>query len=193
MKKLLTILGSITIITTTSTAVIACKNIKQLEFKNKETEQDKKESKESRDEKQKEKANESEKNLSNRENEMQGDQPKNNNYQSSRTRKETFGLIKKYGKEFFDLLLLVGEKAEKIDNDKNVYLLSIGAAISKSYKNLEKYHTLEEFEKQLKTTIGKTGKSSEEFISNLEKEWDRIIREYEKERENILSILKSLK
>ncbi|ADK69848.1 lipoprotein [Mycoplasma mycoides subsp. mycoides] len=76
MKKLLTILGSIILITTTSFSVIACKNIKQLEFKNKETEEDKKESKESRDDKQKEKANES-KNDSKPNEHPQGDQPHN--------------------------------------------------------------------------------------------------------------------
>ncbi|WP_237719246.1 lipoprotein [Mycoplasma mycoides] len=76
MKKLLTILGSIILITTTSTAVIACKNIKQLEFKNKETEQDKKESIGSTDDKQKEKANESE-NDSKPNEHGQGDQPHN--------------------------------------------------------------------------------------------------------------------
>ncbi|QVK03036.1 lipoprotein [Mycoplasma mycoides] len=201
MKKLLTILGSIILITTTSTAVIACKNINQLELKNKETKQDKKEEKsnesmsnhknEQLDESINDKESENHSNTEN--NEIQGDQSKENNEESIRNRKENFNLIKKYGKEFIDLLTSLGEKVESIDNNSNQHLLMVGGNIAKIYQDLMKYDSLDKLEKELKNILEKSGKSFNDFISDLEKDWDKVVKDYEKERETILSILKSLK
>ncbi|EXU60269.1 lipoprotein [Mycoplasma mycoides] len=201
MKKLLTILGSITLITTTSTAVIACKNIKQLELKNKETEQeDKKESIESTDDNQKEKTNESE-NDSKPNEHPQGDQPHNaqpfdlprkNNKELVKNNKMNFDLIKKYGKEFSELFSsLPKDKAEKISEDpKNTNGLTIAGKILKFYEELKSYSNFDTFKSKLKEKFNKSESEFSNFISTLEKDWTKIVKNYENERENILKLLK---
>ncbi|QVJ95736.1 lipoprotein [Mycoplasma mycoides] len=195
MKKLLTILGSIILITTTSTAVIACKNINQQEVKNKETEQDKKES---TDDKQKEKANESENDSKSNEH-SQGDQPHNtqpsdlprkNNEELVKNNKMNFDLIKKYGKEFIDLLTSLGEKAEKISEDpENIKVLTLARELSKAYEDLKKYSNFDNFQSELKQKLNKSETEFSDFISNLEKYWNKIVKDYENEREMILKLL----
>ncbi|QVK06248.1 lipoprotein [Mycoplasma mycoides] len=200
MKKLLAILGSIILIITTSTAVIACKNIKQLEFKNKETEQDKKESIESTDDKQKEKANESE-NDSKPNGYPQGDQPHNdqpsdlprkNNEELVKNNKMNFDLIKKYGKEFSELFSsLPKDKAEKISEDpKNTNGLTAAGKILKAYEELKSYSNFDNFQSKLKEQLNKSESEFSDFISTLEKDWTKIVKDYENERENILKLLK---
>ncbi|ACU78466.1 lipoprotein [Mycoplasma mycoides] len=199
MKKLLTILGSIILITTTSTAVIACKNINQQEVKNKETEQkDKKESIESTDDKQKERANKSE-NDSKPNEHPQGDQPHNaqpsdlprkNNEELVKNNKMNFDLIKKYGKEFIDLLTSLGEKAEKISEDpENIKVLTLARELSKAYEDLKKYSNFDTFQSELKQKLNKSETELSDFISNLEKYWNKIVKDYENEREKILKVL----
>ncbi|QVJ96583.1 lipoprotein [Mycoplasma mycoides subsp. capri] len=200
MKKLLTILGSIILITTTSTAVIACKNIKQLELKNKKTEQDKKESIESIDNKQKEKAKESE-NDSKPNGYPQGDQPHNdqpsdlprkNNEELVKNSKINFDLIKKYGKEFSELFSSLPEdKAEKISADpKNTNGLTIAGKILNAYEELNSYSNFDDFQSKLKEKLNKSESEFSNFISTLEKDWTKIVKDYENEKENILKLLK---
>ncbi|QVK07121.1 lipoprotein [Mycoplasma mycoides] len=200
MKKLLTILGSIILITTTSTAVIACKNIRQLELKNKETKQDKKESIESTDDKQKEKANESG-NASKSNEQPQGDQPHNvkpsdlprkNNEELVKNNKMNFDFIKKYGKEFSELFSSLPEdKAEKISADpNNTNGLTVAGKILNAYEELKSYSNFDDFQSKLKEKLNKSESEFSNFISTLEKDWTKIVKDYENEKENILKLLK---
>ncbi|MDP4040161.1 lipoprotein [Mycoplasma mycoides] len=193
MKKLLTILGSIILITTTSTAVIACKNINQQEVKNKETKQDKKESIESTDDKQKEKANESE-NDSKPNGHSQGDQPHNDQPSDlpRKNNKMNFDLIKKYGKEFSELFSSLPEdKAEKISADpNNTNGLTVAGKILNAYEELKSYSNFDDFQSKLKEKLNKSESEFSNFISTLEKDWTKIVKDYENEKENILKLLK---
>lgn len=201
MKKLLTILGSITLITTTSTAVIACKNINQQEIKNKETEQDKKESKESTDDKQKEKANESENDLKPNEH-PQGDQPHNaqpsdlprkNNEELVKNNKMNFYLIKKYGLEINNLLESSKNKIEELVKKPELgKVFKLISNLIQLYQELNKFDTLDKFANALKSQLeNKQPKISyDEFLNEIFMQWQETITEYDKERDTILKLLK---
>ncbi|WP_434338985.1 hypothetical protein [Mycoplasma mycoides] len=103
-----------------------------------------------------------------------------------------FDLIKKYGKEFFELFSsLPKDKAKKIsENPKNTNGLTVAGKILNVYKKLKSYSNFDNFQYKLKEELNKSGSKFSDSISTLEKDWTKIVKDYEKEKENILKILK---
>ncbi|WP_434342828.1 lipoprotein [Mycoplasma capricolum] len=174
MKKLLTIFGSISLISMTSITSIACKNIN----KSKKEEQSSKE---------KDKNKQGDNNKETKENSEQADQPK-------RTKEENFGLIKKYGAEVLGLLESLKDKIDQLyKKPENSELLKLATNIGQLYQKLGSLTTIDEFEKKFKSEYEKNkdlSKSFDEFANDLFKQWDKAVTEYEKEKDNILKILK---
>ncbi|WBX35948.1 lipoprotein [Mycoplasma capricolum] len=177
MKKLLTIFGSISLISMTSITSIACKNInssKKEEPSNKE--------------KDKNKQGDDAKN-----NAEQVDQPENSE-QPKRTKEQNFELIKKYGAEVLGLLESLKDKIDQLyKNPENSELLKLATNVGQLYKKLGGLTTIDDFEKNFKSEYEKnksSSKSFNEFANELFNQWDKTVTEYEKERDSILKILK---
>ncbi|ABC01866.1 lipoprotein [Mycoplasma capricolum] len=171
MKKLLTIFGSISLISMTSIRSIACKNINKSEKEepsNKEKDKNK-----------------------------QGDDNKEineNSEQPKRTKEENFGLIKKYGAEVFSLLESLKDKFEELyKKPENSELLKLATDIVQLYQKLDGLTTINEFEKKFKSEYEKnksSSKSFDEFSNELFEQWHKAVTEYEKQKDSILKILK---
>ncbi|WP_434329719.1 lipoprotein [Mycoplasma capricolum subsp. capricolum] len=181
MKKLLTIFGSISLISMTSLTSIACKNIN-------------KSKKEEPSNQEKDKNKQGDDNKETKENSEQADQPENSE-QPKRTKEQNFGLIKKYGAEVFSLLESLKDKFEELyKKPENSELLKLATNIGQLYQKLGGLTTIDEFEKKFKSEYEKNkdlSKSFDEFANELFKQWDKAVIEYEKERNNILMLLNS--
>ncbi|ADR24223.1 putative lipoprotein [Mycoplasma leachii PG50] len=169
MKNLLTIFGSISLISMTSITSIACKNIN-------------KSKKEEPSNKEKEKNKQADDNK----------EPKENSEQPKRTKEENFELIKKYGIEVYNLLLSL-KNDEHLSKPENSELLRLVKDISELYKGLGRFKTIDEFKNEFNSDKWKnkgSSKSSEEFLNKLFEQWDKTVTEYEKQKDSILKILK---
>ncbi|WP_434326022.1 lipoprotein [Mycoplasma leachii] len=170
MKNLLTIFGSISLISMTSITSIACKNIN-------------KSKKEERSNKEKEKNKQADDNK----------EPKENSEQPKRTKEENFVLIKKYGAEVFSLLVSLNDKFEELyKKPENSELLKLATDIGRLYKKIDGFKTIDEFEKKFKSGYKEkvSSKSFDEFSKELFEQWDKTVTEYEKQKDSILKILK---
>ncbi|WP_434323988.1 lipoprotein [Mycoplasma capricolum] len=179
MKKLLTIFGSISLISMTSITSIACKNINS----SKKEEQSSKE-------KEKNKQGDDAKDSG-----EQADEPKKDPEKPKRTKEQNFELIKKYGAEVFSLLESSKDKFEELyKKPENSELLKLATDIGQLYQKLGGLTTIDEFEKKFKSEYEKNkdlSKSFDEFANEIFKQWDKAVIEYEKERNNILMLLNS--
>ncbi|WP_434325323.1 lipoprotein [Mycoplasma capricolum] len=179
MKKLLTIFGSISLISMTSITSIACKNIN-------------KSKKEEPSNKEKDKNKQGNDNKETKENSEQADQPEKSE-QPKRTKEENFGLIKKYGAEVFSLLGSLKDKFEELyKKPENSELLKLATDIGQLYQKLDGLKTIDEFEKKFKSEYEKkvSSKSFDEFANELFEQWDKTVTKYEKQKDSILKILK---
>ncbi|WFQ90329.1 lipoprotein [Mycoplasma feriruminatoris] len=127
-------------------------------------------------------------NSSNSEEQPQSDEPQVSGETLKRTKEENFGLIKQYGSELSELLKTLDSKSEKNieDNDK----LKIVATLLQFYNNIMQYSNFSQFEEALKEKLKNGPTSIKDFINEIENELEKIIQEYEKEKNEILEILK---
>ncbi|WP_434334388.1 lipoprotein [Mycoplasma capricolum subsp. capricolum] len=180
MKKLLTIFGSISLISMTSITSIACKNINSSK-------------KEEPSNKEKEKNKQGDDNKKTKENSEQADQPENSE-QPKRTKEQNFELIKKYGAEVFSLLESLKDKFEELyKKPENSELLKLATDIVQLYQKLDGLTTINEFEKKFKSEYEKnksSSKSFDEFSNELFEQWHNAVTEYEKQKDSILKVLK---
>ncbi|WP_369024885.1 lipoprotein [Mycoplasma capricolum] len=178
MKKLLTIFGSISLISMTSITSIACKNINSSK---KEEESSKEKEKNKQDDQPKD-------------NDEQADESKKDPEKPKRTKEQNFELIKKYGAEVFSLLGSLKDKFEELyKKPENSELLKLATNVGQLYQKLGGLTTIDDFEKKFKSEYEKnksSNKSFNEFANELFNQWDKTVTEYEKERDSILKILK---
>ncbi|QIN42292.1 hypothetical protein FOY62_01685 [Mycoplasma capricolum subsp. capripneumoniae] len=176
MKKLLTIFGSISLISMTSITSIACKNINSSK---KEEQSSKEKEKNKQDYKRKD-------------NDEQADEPKKDPEKPKRTKEQNFELIKKYGAEVFSLLESLKDKFEELyKKPENSELLKLATDIGQLYQKLDGITKIDDFEKNLNLNMKKaSSKSFDEFANELFNQWDKTVTEYEKQKDNILKILK---
>ncbi|WP_434337948.1 lipoprotein [Mycoplasma capricolum] len=177
MKKLLTIFGSISLISMTSIASIACKNINKSE---KEEPSSQEKDKNKQDDQPKD-------------NDEQADEPKKDLEKPKRAKEQNFKLIKKYGKEVLNSLASLEDKIEELyKKPENSELLKLATDIGQLYQKLDGLKTIDEFEKKFKSEYEKkvSSKSLDEFSNELFEQWDKTVTEYEKQKDSILKILK---
>ncbi|QVK08776.1 lipoprotein [Mycoplasma mycoides] len=180
MKKLLTLLGLLTLITTSSAIVVACEDkTKQDTHKPNSVEESRKKEdktqKPKKQEEQKEKTKE----------EVQTDQPdSNNNYSLKRSLKENFELIKKYGREAADLIFpradLIESLRSKQDTKDTISLIS---KIISIYTEFNEYSNIEEFK----------SKSGNYNTKIKDKELDELVTKYEEQKDNISKLFEKFK
>ncbi|QVJ95737.1 lipoprotein [Mycoplasma mycoides] len=184
MKKLLTILGSVGLIATTSAAVIACgdktpqklPDIKSSEKSIKEnkekTEQPKKEDKEKQLKEENVKK-------------IQSDQSDpTNNYSFKRSLEENFKLIKKYGKEAADVIFPRADLIESFrSKEETKDTISLISKIISIYTDFNNYSNVEEFK----------SKSTKYNLTTKEKELDKLVTKYEEQKDNISKLLEKFK
>ncbi|WP_434333727.1 lipoprotein [Mycoplasma capricolum subsp. capricolum] len=201
MKKLLTIFGSISLTTTTSFLVIACKESKQFDNKITEPNNNKiddnktiKENKEKTDFKKEDKneihknklTEEVNKDKKDQEEQIQNNQPRENDqYQPKRSNEDNFRLIKEYGKEIVDFLFPEPTKLSKLYSNAGKDPLSklIGEMTS-FYSEIAKYSNIDEFQSKTKKYDFRNG--------NLYRQFDEIVTNYETQKDNIWALLKSI-
>ncbi|WFQ94500.1 lipoprotein [Mycoplasma feriruminatoris] len=218
MKKLVTILGSIGLIATTGITVVACKmpiELKQKledskkeksktekqtetpETKPKKTEHNEEQPKASEKPQNDNEHNSDDTNYSNNGNsannynselQPQGDDPRVTDGTSKRTKEQNFDLIKNYGFELSEILNSLEDRFEEIDDNGDNDSLKIAVALANSYKNIMQYSNFSEFEKALRE---KVKDSIGELTNRIEKEWEEVVDQYIKEKDNILGRLKS--
>ncbi|WP_434329720.1 lipoprotein [Mycoplasma capricolum subsp. capricolum] len=202
MNKLLTIFGSISLTTTTSFLVIACKESKQFDNKitksnnnkideNKTIKENKEKSNLKKEEDKREMnkdklTEEANKDKKDQEEQIQNDQPRENDqYQPKRSNEDNFNLIKKYGKEIVDFLFPNSEKLTKLySNVEKSYLSKLIGQVTSLYNEIAQYSDINEF--QLKTTKYNLKNG------DLYRQFDEIVTDYETQKDNIWSLLRSI-
>ncbi|WFQ94499.1 lipoprotein [Mycoplasma feriruminatoris] len=180
MKKILTILGSLYLISATGSLVVACKtpqeiknNLRELnnDVPKNEKQNKKEENQESEEKKQKEL--------------MQGDQlERTQPYMFKKDKRTNFSLIKKYGEKIWSVFYSNPEKLAKLNGEhsKNT-LAKLARTITTYYNDIVKYSDLTEFELKEKVKLEDEGL----FIK-----FDEAVANYEREEENIWNFINSL-
>ncbi|QVK02230.1 lipoprotein [Mycoplasma mycoides subsp. capri] len=184
MKKLLTILGSIGLIATTSAAVIACgdKTPQKISTENK----DKNTTEESKDNKPTEE--------SIKEDKEKTEQPKKEEKQKyvlQRSRENNFSLTKDYGLKHTDFTWNNQDKWSKWKSDsKNSSLASLIGQVTTFYSKISKYASVVELEKEFENKLNQNRnyKSFEEFIEKM----DMTITKYLEQKDSIWNALNTL-
>ncbi|WP_347938213.1 lipoprotein [Mycoplasma feriruminatoris] len=125
--------------------------------------------------------------------ELQGDEPIQNGKMLEKTKEQNFELIKKYGSELSEILNSLGDKVEEINSNEESSKLKVGVTLVKFYQNIMNYSSFSDFERNLREKLKEESVSIEEFINKIEKDWQEVIDQYSKEKQNILRILKSYK
>ncbi|SRX66302.1 lipoprotein [Mycoplasma mycoides] len=165
MKKLLTILGSLGLIATTSAAVIACgdktpQKLSDIKSSEKSIKEDK--------EKQLKEENVKK---------IQSDQSDpTNNYSFKRSLEENLKLIKKYGKEAADVIFPRADLIESFrSKEETKDTISLISKIISIYTDFNNYSNVEEFK----------SKSTKYNLTTKEKELDELVTKYEEQKDNI--------
>ncbi|WP_416371625.1 hypothetical protein [Mycoplasma capricolum] len=74
---------------------------------------------------------------------------------------------------------------------ENSELLKLATDIGQLYQKLDGITKIDDFEKNLNLNMKKaSSKSFDEFANELFNQWDKTVTEYEKQKDNILKILK---
>ncbi|QVJ96586.1 lipoprotein [Mycoplasma mycoides subsp. capri] len=174
MKQLLTLLGSISLVATTSVSVIACGD--KTQQKSPEKKDDKLLSpKKEENEITKEKINE-----------LQSDKPKEDNiYHPKKSIEENFNLLKKYGLKISDFIFPRIEKLDQLKKHPEYnYLWEITSKVTKFYNEIVKYTNFDDFKDKSKSRL---------INEEIHKEFDRAISQYEKEEQKIWDLLNLIK
>ncbi|WFQ91974.1 hypothetical protein MFERI14815_00590 [Mycoplasma feriruminatoris] len=114
----------------------------------------------------------------------QNDQPIENEEQQKRDKNQNFELIKRYGEEFTSLLSSSMDRDDNIDNEKYSSILTTANDLKKAYETIKGFSDFNSFEAKLKETL------DSEFINRLEHQWDKIVSDYEKVKDEIFKLLK---
>ncbi|CBW54041.1 Hypothetical protein, predicted lipoprotein [Mycoplasma mycoides subsp. capri LC str. 95010] len=172
MKRLLTLLGSISLVATTSAAVVACGDKTQQK------------SPEKKDDKLLSPKKEGKENTKEKINELQSDKPKEDNiYHPKKSKEENFNSIKKYGLKIFDFVFPRAEKLNELkEKPEYSYLWGITTKITSFYHKIVSYSDLRDFETKNRSVNEK-----------LYKEFDQIVDLYEKEEQKIWGLLNIIK
>ncbi|WFQ93657.1 lipoprotein [Mycoplasma feriruminatoris] len=218
MKGLITILGSVNLIAGTSFLAIACKTPSLLNSKlekiDKETkEYDKRikenkttiESSEGQNTKKEinyisdkgTKKNQKENRKNYQDQLMQGDKSMvESKYIHQKTKEENFRLIGEYGKELLDFAFSNQEKLNELKTKPETKHLSpLVKTINNFYvEQVAKRENVKALEKELESKFKSENetKSFSEFLEELYTKWDKAVVQYEKEKDNIWKLLRSI-
>ncbi|WP_347938212.1 lipoprotein [Mycoplasma feriruminatoris] len=194
MKKILTILGSLGLISTTGSLVVACKapkeiknNLRKLNNTLPKKEKEKSEITELSDNKEENKQENndelsSELKKEKQEELMQGDEPKEEErYNPKRNKEENFDLIKKDGKTLVDKLFSDTDKFQKLkENDDYKNLSSIITEFTSIYSEISNYSSSNEFLQETnkypnaESLNTKFDKTYTNYENNKDKIWDLL-------------------
>ncbi|QVK06250.1 lipoprotein [Mycoplasma mycoides] len=209
MKKLLTILGSVGLIATTSATVVACddkspqnSNNKIIESMNDKSNDNLKAQK-NNDEKisntkesRKEKMNKEVKKTTQLEKKedakkIQDEEAKPEKYILKRSKEENFSFTKEYGLKHTNFIFDKRDEWEKWKSDtNNSSLSSLAGKLTSFYSEISQYSSVTELQAQfdIKFNKKKKYKSFDEFIEQI----DKVVTDYQKEKDTIWNQLKSI-
>ncbi|QVK09079.1 lipoprotein [Mycoplasma mycoides] len=209
MKKLLTILGSVGLIATTSATVVACddkspqnSNNKIIESMNDKSNDNLKAQK-NNDEKisntkesRKEKMNKEVKKTTQLEKKedakkIQDEEVKPEKYILKRSKEENFSFTKEYGLKHTNFIFDKRDEWEKWKSDtNNSSLSSLAGKLTSFYSEISQYSSVTELQAQfdIKFNKKKKYKSFDEFIEQI----DKVVTDYQKEKDTIWNQLKSI-
>lgn len=203
MKKLITLIGSIVLITTSSFLVISCKtkqnsNDKMIDFKidksndNLKTQENNiksviKESKKDKTDIEVKEKNE----LDKKEDIKKTKEEKPEKYMLKRSKEENFSFTKDYGLKHTNFIFDKRDKWEKWKSDtNNSSLSSLAGKLTSFYSEISQYSSIEDLQKEFDTKFNKKKKykSFNEFIEQI----DKTVTDYQKEKDKIWSQLESI-
>ncbi|MDP4040163.1 lipoprotein [Mycoplasma mycoides] len=209
MKKLLTILGSVGLIATTSATVVACgdkspqnSNNKIIESMNDKSNDNLKVQKNNNEkisntkESRKEKMNKELKKTTQLEKKedakkIQDEEAKPEKYILKRSKEENLSFTKEYGLKHTNFIFDKRDEWEKWKSDtKNSSLSSLAGKLTSFYSEISQYSSVTELQAQfdIKFNKKKKYKSFDEFIEQI----DKVVTDYQKEKDTIWNQLKSI-